>query len=178
MQNKTVGSLKKAFTLIELLIVVAILAIVAGVVIVALNPATRFQDARDARRLSDVEAILSAVKLNQIDNGGTYNAAISGLTADTDYMIMDGAGCSTEAPTSCNAPPACDVTIAAASGVDLSFLRTTGYLGSIPQSPSATAGTWDATETGYYIRRSGAAGGALIVGACESENTTSISASR
>ncbi|EKD47532.1 MAG: hypothetical protein ACD_66C00019G0006, partial [uncultured bacterium] len=41
---------KKGFTLIELLIVIAIIAILAAAIFVALDPVTRFQEARDARR--------------------------------------------------------------------------------------------------------------------------------
>ena len=60
----------KGFTLIELLIVIAIIAILAAVVFVSLDPLTRFQDARDARRWTDVDAVLSAMKLDQVDQGG------------------------------------------------------------------------------------------------------------
>ena len=48
---------RKGFTLIELLIVIAIIAILAASLFVALNPAKRFQDARDAKRNQDVESV-------------------------------------------------------------------------------------------------------------------------
>ena len=41
---------RRGFTLIELLVVIAIISILAVVVFVALDPVTRFQDARDSRR--------------------------------------------------------------------------------------------------------------------------------
>ncbi len=61
---------EKAFTLIELLLVVAIIATLAVVVFVALNPAQRLKDSKDARRTSDVDTILSAVHEYIIDNKG------------------------------------------------------------------------------------------------------------
>src|SRR3989344_7417247 len=85
---------KAGFTLIELLIVIAIIAILAAVVFVALDPLTRFRDARDSSRWSDITAILSAIKVDQVDNGGSYIAVVSGLTAGEVYMIGTAvAGC-------------------------------------------------------------------------------------
>lgn len=64
------SSSKKGFTLVEILLVIGIIAVLATVVIVSLDPATRFQNARDARRLSDIESILSAVQQYIVDNKG------------------------------------------------------------------------------------------------------------
>lgn len=61
----------KGFTLIELLVVIAIIAILATVVFVALDPVTRFADARDSRRWNDVNSILTAVHQYIVDNDGT-----------------------------------------------------------------------------------------------------------
>ena len=79
---------RHGFTLIELLIVIAIVAILATVVFVALNPVARFEDARNSRRWSDVNAILSSIKLSQVDKRG-YIAAISALdtTISVAYQI-------------------------------------------------------------------------------------------
>lgn len=67
---------KKGFTLIEILLVIGIIAVLATVVIVALNPAQRFADARNARRLSDIQNILSAVQQYIVDNRGTLPAGL------------------------------------------------------------------------------------------------------
>ena len=61
---------KNGFTLIELLVVIAIMVILMGVVLVALNPGRQYQLSRDAKRQSDVNAILNAINQYQIDNDG------------------------------------------------------------------------------------------------------------
>lgn len=158
---------QQGFTLIELLIVIAIIGILAVAAFVSFDPLTRFRDSRDAQRWQDVVALLDAAKVDQVDNGGAYLTAISGLTTDTEYMIGTAA-------TGCDATP-CDVTIGATNCVDISGLATEGYIASIPVSPNG-AGTWTSGLSGYYISRNG--NGSLTVGACESENTTSISVSK
>ena len=69
--------MKKGFTLIELLIVVAIIAILATVVFVALDPVTRFADARNSRRWSDVNSILTAIQEYIVDNDGTLPTGLT-----------------------------------------------------------------------------------------------------
>jgi prepilin-type N-terminal cleavage/methylation domain-containing protein len=62
---------QKGFTLIEVLLVVAILAILAGIVILAINPQKQLLDAKKAQRQADVSTILSAVYQYSIDNKGS-----------------------------------------------------------------------------------------------------------
>jgi prepilin-type N-terminal cleavage/methylation domain-containing protein len=52
---------ERGFTLIEILIVVAIIAILASIVIVGLGPAQ--QSGRDARRISDLQSMRNALQL-------------------------------------------------------------------------------------------------------------------
>jgi len=168
---KTIKRKLKGFTLIELLIVIAIIAILAGVAFVALDPLTRFKNARDASRWSDISAILSAIKVNQVDNGGSYLSSIASTTADVSYMITAGA------TTGCNAQNTnCSVAIAATGNcVDISQLVTKGYLGKVPVSQNG-AGAWTPSITGYVLTRS--ATGIITIKACENENTASISVAR
>jgi len=156
----------KGFTLIELLIVIAIIAIIAAVVFVALDPLTRFQDARDSTRWSDVSAILSAIKLDQVDNGGSYLATelTTDITDDEYHMIGENGD------TGCDA--GCTAQTTEADCVDLADLVTEGYLASVPQDPSS--GTADLTD--YYLMRS--ANGTITVGACDPEGGVAISVSR
>lgn len=157
---------QKGFTLIELLIVIALISVLAGVVFVALDPAKRFGDARDSSRWTDITAILSAAKVDQVDNGGSYLTSIANATADTNYMISG-----TGATTGCDLT--CDVVIAnGANCVDLSGLVTEGYIPSFPTSPEGT-GSWTDDHTGYYLTKN--TNGSLTVGACESENVGAIS---
>jgi prepilin-type N-terminal cleavage/methylation domain-containing protein len=174
------GKIKgEGFTLIELLIVIAIIAILAAVVFVALDPLTRFRDARDSSRWSDVNELLSAIKVDQVDNEGSYLTAIGSMTAGNVYMIVNGssmtAGCDDN-----NA--SCDTNVTGDTDcVNLAGIVTEGYLGSIPISP-AGAVTWDDGDTsgeegtGYTLQRDST--GILHVRSCESENTTEISVSR
>lgn len=71
LRKKRVTLKTEGFTLVEILLVIGIIAVLATVVIVSLDPATRFQNARDARRLSDIQSILSAVQQYIVDHKGT-----------------------------------------------------------------------------------------------------------
>jgi len=53
----------KGFTLVELLIVIAILAILAAAVVVVINPGQLLAQARDAQRLNDLPAVRDALAL-------------------------------------------------------------------------------------------------------------------
>ena len=153
----------KGFTLIELLIVIAIIAILAAVVFVALDPLSRFRQARDATRWSDTTAVLNAIKVNQVDNGGSFLAAVAGLTNASNYTIGT---CTTGGDTGCTA-----VTTQAACA-DLTGLVTAGYLGAIPKDPS----TGTAAKTDYYITKTST--GLITIGACDPESAAAISVSR
>jgi prepilin-type N-terminal cleavage/methylation domain-containing protein len=52
---------KKSFTLVELMIVIAILVILSAIVIFALNPGRLFDNFRDTRRVSDINTINKAI---------------------------------------------------------------------------------------------------------------------
>lgn len=67
----------RGFTLIEILITIVILAILAGITIVALNPGQNISDANDVRRKSDVVTILNAVWQYAAGNNGNFPAAIT-----------------------------------------------------------------------------------------------------
>lgn len=143
----------------ELLIVIAIIIVLAAAVFVALNPAKRFQDARDATRSSDISNVVAALKTQQVDNGGAYIAAVAGIPVDTAYQVgTNASGCNT----------GCTATATAAACVDLTALQTDGYLGSIPFDPSSGA----VTASDYYLIRN--TSGTVTVGACDPEGANPI----
>ena len=90
-----------AFTLIELLLVIGIIAILAVAVFVALDPAKRFADSRNARRTSDVETILSAVHQYVIDNKGAFPDP---LNSGNEMMIGEGTSGCANTNGGCNSP--------------------------------------------------------------------------
>lgn len=60
------------FTLIEILIVIGIIAILAAIVIIAINPAKQFAQARNTQRTANVNAILNAISQRVADNKGIF----------------------------------------------------------------------------------------------------------
>jgi len=64
------------FTLIELLIVIAIITILAAGVIVGINPARHFRNARNATRWNQMNAIATGVYSYAVDHGGTFPSCI------------------------------------------------------------------------------------------------------
>jgi prepilin-type N-terminal cleavage/methylation domain-containing protein len=58
---------RSGFTLLELLISMAVIGILAAIVILAINPQSQLANAKDVTRLGDLDAILNAVNQFQID---------------------------------------------------------------------------------------------------------------
>src|SRR5882762_3079707 len=108
------------FTLIELLLVIGIIAILASIVIVAINPTKQLGNARDAQRRSDVNTILNAVYQYAIDNNGGIPSGITTSVQPICQTSLDATGC------------------AAIGGVNLRVL-TGSYLVNIPKDPKVIA---------------------------------------
>lgn len=151
---------RKGFTLIELLLVIGIIAVLAVVVFVALDPAKRFQDARNARRTTDVQSILSAVHQSIVDNKGAlpFNTGLGEMQIGT-----SGSGCSLSTD-SCSAS-------SGGACLDLSSALSK-YLKSIPTDPQS------GTDAMTHYSISANADGIVTVTACDSEGGETISASR
>jgi type IV pilus assembly protein PilA len=133
------------FTLIEVLIVLGIIAILAAVVLVAINPGRQFAQARNTQRLSNVTTILNAIDQRVIDGRGTFAGSLNGP--------LDGSGDPAQACP--EVPVGGALRIASAGGIDLSCLTPTYIPGPLPVDPGG-AGYWHGAseyDTGYEVSR-------------------------
>ena len=153
---------QSGFTLLEILLVVAAIGILAGIVIVALNPAKQLGDTRNAERRSDVNSILNAVQQYAIDNNGSLPSSIDSTTGSSQVLGTAGSG----------ADSTCTATTTVAAAVDLSSDLVPTYIVEIPIDPS----TGTAANSDYYINQD--ANGRIVVGACDPEQSATIEVKR
>lgn len=153
---------KKGFTLLEVLLVVAAIGILAGIVIIAINPGKQLGDTRNAQRRSDVSTILNAIYQFSIDNNGVLPAGIDALPATSQVLGTAGAGLDST----------CGAVTTLAAGLNLTADLVADYIVGIPMDPQ----TGTAANTDYYVNQD--ANGRLTVGACDPEQSATINVTR
>lgn len=111
-----------------------IIAVLAAVMIVTLDPISQFAKARNTERWNDVNVILDSVYRYAIDNNGTFPSAIT--TTDTEICQES------QAASTCTA----------AGLADLSVLVDGGYYPELPVDPSCPTAC-NANGVGYTISK-------------------------
>lgn len=140
---------QSGFTLIELLVVIGILSVLLAITLIAINPSRQFSQANDAKRSSDVSAILNAISQYQVDNKGALPAGIGASAATIGNGVGEADICTDLVPTYIAALPA-DPTVNNGAQID----------------ETACAGTY---ANGYTVLNNG---GRVTVAAPSAENGT------
>lgn len=139
-------------TAIEILIIVGTITALGAGVIVLMNPAKQFAQARNAHRQANVSALVQAINQRIADDHGTWNPQCGTTTV---------------------ALPSMTTMIGSEAGsVNLEPCLVTGYLASIVADPSVGSDQW----VGYTVARNAA--GHITVTAPYAELGETISATQ
>ena len=132
-----------AFSLLEVIIVVAIVVAMASYFYVATKPAKRLGEAADLQRKYDVESIEKAIKLVATDSGN-LTSALSGLSDNTPYMLVKAGG-------NTAGTYACTATGTSIVKADIST-AITSIMPALPVDPDLAESN---NDTGYYLVKNG-----------------------
>ena len=163
---KSIVSKVRGFTLIEILVVIGIIAILAAIVIIAINPAKQFAQARNTQRVSNVNTILNAIGQRLADNKGLFRTT-------TDVVCTAGMDIPA---TAVNQATAVDIASGGAVGtVDMRPCLVPIYIAEIPVDPSIGVPVpvgGGAYDTHYQVYKD--SNGRVTILAPEAVNETAI----
>jgi len=145
------------FTLIEILVVIGLIALLAAVVIIAINPVRQFAQGRNSQRVSNVNAILNAIGQRIADNKGLFRASNDTI-------------CTVDLPTATS-------TIIASDILHLRPCFVPTYISELPVDPVDGKACVDASCSGGYNAQYTVlqgANGRVTVCAPKSKNETAI----
>lgn len=137
------------FTLVELIIVIAIVGLVAVAVIIASDPAKRIGESQDSRRWADLVSIAKAVEFYTADNGQLPSDFSTSTVGVGSKVVL----CSSSSTLTCDGQTKGCLVVD-----DTDFLGV--YLNNLPIDPSKSTDS----DTGYYLTR--ASNGSVVFGAC------------
>ncbi len=132
-----------AFSLLEVIIVVAIVVAMASYFYVSAKPAKRLGEAADLQRKYDVESIEKAIKLVATDSG-SLAAALSDLNDATPYMLVKAGGDTVGTYT-------CTATGTSIAKADIST-AISSVMPNLPVDPDLIESS---NDTGYYLVKNG-----------------------
>lgn len=141
---------RAGFTLVELLVVLGVVGILFAVILIAVDPARRFAEARNAIRRQDVRTILEAIIEYTADNRGNFPVGLDSIVAS--YQVIG------TMPSGCNITCGYNPTVSVCLDLGASLIDT--YLAEMPHDP---VGGED-YNTNYYVNKT--AGNRIVVGAC------------
>ena len=146
----------RGFSVIEILIALAIVIGLSTLTLIALNPPGQLGKSRNTQRKADIGIILNAVAENTVDNLGTFSCSSGAIPTSTKRMASS------------------------TGNYNIAPCLVTTYLESLPFDPATTSVRWKSVtdyDTGYSILKN-ATTGRITVSAPAAELGETISITR
>ena len=148
---------KSGFTLIEILVVIGIIAVLASVVLVAVNPSRQFKLARDSQRVANVNAILNAIGQNISEHKGSFVCPTGVTTIPSSPTLIESNS----------------------GGIDVALCVVPAYISSLPFDPSPATGAKYTSisdyDTGYVVSQDATNGQISVSAVGEITNPITVS---